>query len=202
MPKQRTGRGLSRRASRALLIVLVAWPAVATVALGVKALADYSAKRQCVLSGGVWRYSGPCIPTVDDCELFGKRMPIGTRYFDGCNTCTCLGYLEKCTSKYCTTRLPPRLLPEPGEEPAQPDSPQPSELPPAGLVGPTGFGLSMTVPPARAEGRGVMGVPALRRQPGVTEIASAAARTSSLARNGLFIFSWWGTGRLPRPGGL
>ena len=94
-----------------LYIALLCTPEVACVALGVHAATDFYNKRECVLSGGVWRPGGPCIPTWDYCLVFGERVPVGTRYFDGCNTCTCLGYLHRCTSKYCLKARSPRILP-------------------------------------------------------------------------------------------
>ena len=99
----------SRWARRALFFGLLSLPGLGIVALGVGAAVEFNDKRECVLSGGVWRAGGPSIPTWDDCVVFGERVPIGTRYFDGCNTCTCLGYLHKCTSKYCLSRGTPAL---------------------------------------------------------------------------------------------
>jgi hypothetical protein len=57
--------------------------------------------RQCALTNGYWIAHGECVPRRDRCQMEGRTLALGERYYDGCNWWTCDTYFWKVTSKYC-----------------------------------------------------------------------------------------------------
>jgi len=63
------------------------------------------AERRCAAAGGKWR--GPligCMAIRTECRCGTRRLPVGTVFWDGCNTCECLPHSLRCTAKACIKR--------------------------------------------------------------------------------------------------
>lgn len=62
---------------------------------------DRHQARQCALTNGYWVPHDQCVPRRDHCQIQGRTLALGERYYDGCNWWTCAPYFWNVTSKYC-----------------------------------------------------------------------------------------------------
>ncbi len=58
------------------------------------------AEQHCSATGGKW-HGVSCTPPQTECRCGLHRVPVGTVFWDGCNTCDCQVHGLRCTSKAC-----------------------------------------------------------------------------------------------------
>jgi hypothetical protein len=60
------------------------------------------AEQHCNATGGKWHgHAGECTPPQTECLCGSRRLPVGTVFGDGCNTCECERHGWRCTALAC-----------------------------------------------------------------------------------------------------